>query len=276
MTTLNAYATLVEYKAYATARGQTSSTDATDDTVIENILKAASRFFDDQTRRWFYPLVETRYYDVPDTRQLDLDADLLEVITLTNGDGTTIASTEYRTESRNYSPKWAIVLKGSSSITWEADSSGNTERVIAVAGIWGYHDKYNLAWLLGSTANEAMDASETGYDVTSGTGFAVGNLIRFDNELGYVSAVVTNTLTITRGENSSTAATHLTGINVTIWQVMDEVRQAVLGIALQAYKQRFGQSTTQSATVTAAGVVLTPKDVPAFAADTIRAMQRLV
>lgn len=276
MTTLNAYATLQEFKAYAVARGQSPTNDIVDDSVIEHLLKSASRFFDSQTRRWYYPRIETRYYDVPASRQLDLDGDLLEVITLTNGDGTSIASSEYRLEGRNIYPKWAITLKGSSTTSWEADSDSNVERVIAVTGIWGYHDRYVSAWLAGGAAAEALDTSETGYDVAAGGSFAVGNLIRFDNEFGYVSAYASDSLTTTRGENGSTAASHLTAITIYIWQVMDEVKQAVLGIALQAYKQRFGQSASQNATVTAAGVVLTPKDVPAFAADTIRQLQRLV
>jgi len=108
MTTINSYATLAEYKAFTVSRGQTVTTDAADDGVIESLLKAASRYIDTQTGRFFYPLVQTRYYDVPfntlDSRSLELDGDLLEVITLVNGDGTTIPSTEYALRPRNQSP----------------------------------------------------------------------------------------------------------------------------------------------------------------------------
>lgn len=55
MTITNGYATLAEYKAWVTVRNGTISTDATDDTVIEDIIEAASRYFDGQTGRHFYP-----------------------------------------------------------------------------------------------------------------------------------------------------------------------------------------------------------------------------
>jgi hypothetical protein len=276
MTTLNAYASLADYKSWIAVRGGSVSTDTSDDASIESILRGVSRYIDGQTRRQFYPTVETRYYDIPRGRMLELDADLLEVITLTNGDGTTIAGTEYLLESRNSTPYWGIKLKGSSSVVWQADASGNSERVIAVNGIWGYHDRYSLAWLLGSTAAEAMDDSETGYDVTSGAAFAVGSLIRFDNELGYLSAVVTNTLTTTRGENFSTAASHLTGINVYIWQVMEDIKTTCLEIAQSVYGTRSGQSASGKITVTAAGVVIRPEEVPPLAQKVLDSYRRLV
>ena len=278
MTTVNSYASLAEYKAYVTARGQSVTTDTADDAVVERLLKAASRYLDDATGRFFYPYIQTRYFSLPeeeaDGRTIIMDEDLLEVITLVNGDGTTIPSTEYTLRPRNNTPYLYLRLIDNSTYVWTADSAGSTVDVIAVTGIWGFHNRYTKAWMLGSTANEAMDATEMGYDVTSGTLFLIGDLIRFDNELGYVSGVSSNTLTNTRGENGSTAATHLTGINVNIWQFMDEVKTATLETAMQAYKRRFGQSSSNIQTVTAAGVVLTPRDIPAMAVEFIRTFRK--
>lgn len=279
MATINSYATLAEYKAFVTARGQSITTDTADDAVIERLLKAASRYLDNATGRFYYPYIQTRYFSLPDEeeedgRSLEMDEDLLEVITLLNGDGTTIPSTEYTLRPRNITPYSYLRLNDSSTYVWTADSSGSTLDVISITGIWGFHNRYSKAWLVGSTANEAMDATETGYDVTSGTLFAIGDLIRFDNEFGYVSNVVTNTLTHTRGENGSTAATHATSINVYIWQYMDEVKTVTLETAMQAYKRRFGQSSTNIETITAAGVVLSPRDIPALAVDFIRTYRK--
>jgi hypothetical protein len=279
MTTVNSYATLAEYKAFVTARGQTSSTDTADDAVIERLLKASSRYIDNACGRFFYPYVQKRYFSLPDEDDLDLnalkmDADLLEVISITNGDDTDVPSTEYTLRPRNQSPYLYVRMIDNSTYYWTVDSAGDTKDVIEITGIWGFHNRYSAAWMLGSTAAEAMDASETGYDVTSGTLFSIGDLIKFDNELGYVSNVVTNTLTNTRGENGSTAATHLTSINVYIWQYMDEVKTATLETAMQAYKRRFGQSSSNIQTVTAAGVVLTPRDIPAMAVDFIRTFRK--
>jgi len=275
MSTLNAYATLAEFKAYWQDRGGTTKTDTGDDAVIERLLRTASQLLDTKTGRHFWPSVETRYFSVPDgesidPRRLDLDEDLLEVISVANGDGTTLPSSAYDLLPRNLTPYNGIRLKDNVPYIWVSNTTGNIHFVIAVTGIWGFHNHYPLAWLVGSTAAEDMDTSETGYDVASGAGFAIGNLIRFDNELGYLSNVVTNTLTTTRGENYSAAATHLTGINVSIWQVMEEAKNAVCEIANTAYNRRFGQSTSNTETVTPAGIVLSPKDIPSLAQEFIR------
>src|SRR3990167_6610161 len=55
---------------------------------------------------------------------------------------------------------------------------------------------------------EALDTSETGVDVTDGTLFNVGDGIQVENEIMLVTAIVTNTLTVTRAIQSTTAATH--------------------------------------------------------------------
>lgn len=65
MTIINGYATLAEYKAYIAVRGLagTVGTDASDDTVIEDLIQAASRYIDRQSGRRFYAdSVDTAYY----------------------------------------------------------------------------------------------------------------------------------------------------------------------------------------------------------------------
>lgn len=276
MTTLNSYATLAEYKAYTTARGQTSTTDTSDDAVIESLLKAISRYVDTQTARWFYPRIETRYFDVPYSRELVMDADLLEVLSITNGDGISIPSTEYSLRPRNQSPHFIIRLLDNSTYYWASDGSGNTHDVIAVTSIFGYHNRYSAAWETITTLAEDLDTSETGIDVNSGTNISAGNIVRIGDELSYISAVATNTLTGTRAENGSTAAIHSNGANVRVWQFMDELKTATLETALQAYRRRFGQSGTNQATITAAGVVLSPKDIPSIMVDFLNIYRRYV
>ena len=283
MTTLNAYATLAEYKQFIASRGLagTVGTDTSDDAAIEFLLVGASRYIDQQTGRHFFPIVKTRYFDVPDwgaidPRVLRVDDDLLEILTLTNGDSTVIPSTEYSLRPKNDSPHYGIRLVDNSTYAWASDGAGDTHDVIAVLGVWGYHNRYNLAWLTGSTANEAMDASETEYDVTSSTLFAVGNLIRFGNELGYVSVVGTNTLTTTRGENESTAATHDTAIDVDIWQVQGDIKMYCLEIAQNVYGMRSGQTSGGKVTVTAAGVVIRPEEVPPMVAQALKGYRNIL
>lgn len=67
-----------------------------------------------------------------------------------------------------------------------------------------------------TTLTEDLDNSETGVDVTSAAAFGtVPYVIQVDTEQMLVTSVATNTLTVTRGYNSTTAATHSNGATVT-------------------------------------------------------------
>jgi hypothetical protein len=260
----NTYATLAEYKTYAVARGQTSTTDATDDAVIESLLEQASRYIDDETGRVFYPFVQGRYFDVPNDRELMIDEDLLEVVTLTNGDSITMPSTEFYLVPRNIYPAYAVKITDISSYTWTSNAVGSLENAISILGVWGYHDRYSNAWKVGSVLSEDLGTSEVEFDVSASTLFAVGQTVRIGNELGSVSIVATSKITVTmRGDNGSTAATHASGASVYIWQPIKTVSAAVLEFARTAYHRRFNQSVSNFETVTASGVVLSPRDVPA-------------
>lgn len=67
------------------------------------------------------------------------------------------------------------------------------------------------------TAAEAMDASETGLDLSAAGGIDVGETILIDSEQMYVSAVTTTgnfTATVERGVNGTTAASHSNGATI--------------------------------------------------------------
>lgn len=131
------YATLAQLKAYLLAGGQVPPT--TDDTnLLTPLLTRAQKIVETITGRTFESRTETRLFDVPRTRQLEMDDDLLTVTTLTNGDGAVIAASDYNLIPNNHSPKYAIRLKQSSTASWMPGSGGDTERVISVAGTWGY------------------------------------------------------------------------------------------------------------------------------------------
>ena len=134
MTITNGYATLAEVKAYI----DTATTNAGDDSVIEDMVEMASRLIDRLTLRTFYARTETHYFSYSGGRGLEMDDDLLTVTTLTNGDDDEISSDDYNLLPFNRSPKHEIRLKQSSTEGWEIDTDGNTEGVISVAGTWGY------------------------------------------------------------------------------------------------------------------------------------------
>jgi len=278
MNLVNSYATLSDYKAYVVARGQSATTDTTDDGVIQDLLVAASRYLDLKTWRIFYPRVEETLFDIPESNDLYLDNDMLEIVSLTNGDAVLIASTQYITQGAK-PPFWCVSLRRNSTVSWETPTSGNTQQVISLIGINGTHDQYTQrAWAQVGTLGVAMsDTTTLAFTASAGHSLVAGNIIKIGSEIMNVVTVATNTITpIKRGDNGSTAATHLINTAVYAWQPMEGARMSVLEIANSSYKKRFGQNTGESATVTAAGVVLTPRDIPATAQDFILSMSQMV
>jgi hypothetical protein len=200
MAVVNGYCTLSEYKVFVVSRGQTATTDANDDAVIEDIIEGASRLIDTHTGVTFYGRSGTHYYNTPsgNTLQID-DDDLLSITTLTNGDGSVISASNYKLLPLNKSPKYEIYLEPGSNLSWKTDSSGDSVGVISINGTWGF----------------------------------------------------------------SATAPH-------------DVRQACLIIALSEYMRRFGENVTATATVTGAGVVLTPQGMPRNAADLLQSYKKLL
>jgi len=114
--------------------------DPSDDVRIEQVVEAASRWIDTKTGRRFYGETETRSFVVgedTDGAYLYFDKPLLSITTLTNGDGNTVAATEYTTEPRNETPLTAIRLLDKSSVVWQY-ADDQYEDAITVLGSWGY------------------------------------------------------------------------------------------------------------------------------------------
>jgi hypothetical protein len=273
--TANQYATLAEYKAYVTARGQTATTDTTDDSVVNLLIESASRFIDTQTRRKFYPSIQARVFDVPTERDIFLDEDLLELTTLTNGDLTVISASDYTLRGTT-PPYWNVAPKDTSSIYWTYSATGSREQVISLYGVWGYHDNYSRAWLQVGTLSAAItDTTTLAFSATTGHAITVGEIVKIGSEIYNIASAGVNTITpVRRGDNGSTAATHLITTPIYAWQPMEGARQSCLEIAHSSYERRFGRNTSDSATVTAIGIVLSPQDIPATAKAFIAAYVR--
>jgi hypothetical protein len=238
MSIINPYATLAEYKSRATPRGQTVTTDATDDVLISDILGQAARDIDTQCHRTFYPRYEKRYFDVPvyqnSPRNLFLDDDLLEVVTVTNGDNTVVSPTVYNLKPKNYSPHYAIQIIGPTSIFWIFNGIGNIEKVISV--------EEQRAWLPVGTLSTAMTTT-TGlsFAITAGHSITADTIVKVDSEIMNISATTTVTMTpMMRGDNGSTAATHLINSVVYQWMVQPEIKLACLQRAEKIYQERLG------------------------------------
>lgn len=227
-----------------------------DDALLLSKVEQASRLWDRLTRRRFYPRIETRYFDHPATGyELPLDDDLLEVTTFaTNQGNTTLTAGNYwGMRGRSYqTPYTRLALNTSAGGTNYLTYTTTPQRANVVTGVWGYHDDYSSAWLLSNDALAAAVVSTTATTLTVSDAldtdiyglaprFRVGNLLKIDTEYLYVTAVTPTTLTVRRGVNGSTAATHLLAATIYRWATMAVVQQLVTRMAAWIYKQKDSQ-----------------------------------
>ena len=134
-----AYVTAAEYQEYMNAMmgGNIAVLDVANTGFLNMLLEQATQFVESETKRKFFAVTATRYYDIRSTvftapQLLMLDDDLLEVTTLVNGNGETIPSGNYWLEPFNRLPAWGLKLKASQA--WAFDTDGR----VSVTGKWGY------------------------------------------------------------------------------------------------------------------------------------------
>lgn len=110
MAITNGYATLAEYKLYIAMRGLNGSvgTDANDDTIIETLIEATSRYIDRQTGRRFWKdgTDATRYYSTKDpyivkTDDISAAPTSVSVDLANNRSYTALETTQYELEPIN-------------------------------------------------------------------------------------------------------------------------------------------------------------------------------
>lgn len=281
MTIRNGYCTLSEFKALITPSGQTLLTDLADDSVIEDMIERTSREFDGMCGRHFYPLVETVNYDVPDDEFLWFDDDLLEVISLTNGDGTAVATADYHFKPLREYPKYALYLTDITDTAWESTTVDSDQEAIALNAIWGYREQYaTYGWTQGSLINMGtnLNATATTITVDSDDLFVPDQLIRIDNEIMIVVSSSSNDLVVLkRGDNGSTAAIHLDNAPVYYWTHPEDIVKFVLGMAHIEYKARFQPQVAEVTTyISPAGIVTNPRALPQNAPQMLAHYRRRV
>lgn len=240
------------------------ATDATDDEKLRRWILQASKVITTLARgRRFVPFIDTRYYDHPrepatiqwggtqysydDIRFSDtlrLDEDLLEVDTLTteNGNTTIQSSDQFLMSGDNYNrtPYNRIVLK----LDGDQNTflySGTTQQANAVTGTWGWHDDWGNAWVdtLDTVEDNPLSSSATTLTVNDVDGadlygqtprISPGMILKVESEYLYVTATDTasNTATIIRGINGSTAASHAQNTAINSYQVPFDIQNALI------------------------------------------------
>ncbi len=235
-TPINGYVTPAELLAFMPNSANASASQ------ISGAIEGASRAIEGATGKQFYPFIAANKYDLEAwyPRELTTYEDLLEVLTLTNGDGAVIASTEYTMTPYNSYPKSGIRLNSASSIRFQSSTTTGSELAITLLGLWGWASNYTAAWYSYATLTAAISTtSATTISISAYQEFEAGQVIRVENELMRITAVnPTTTLTVNRGWNGSTAATHLINLPVKIWQVEGDIKRACMILAAKLYTRK--------------------------------------
>jgi hypothetical protein len=243
-TILNIYTTLADIRRHLGL----SSTQTDDDDLLLSLLGAAARLIDAYTGRRFYPVRETHTYTCDDPGLLLLRDDLLTLHSLTNGDGSALSSAVYHLHPSALAVKSSLVLDRTQAVFTH---DGDPVDAISVDGTWGYHPDWPNAWASSgdSVQDNPLSSSATFITVTDadapestgyGQRFAVGQLLRIESESVHVLAVDTtqNKLTVARGVNGTTAASHVKNTVIDIYRPPEDVRQVCLRVATWLYKQQ--------------------------------------
>lgn len=153
--------------------------------------------------------------------------------------------------------------------SWYENGTDDPPTVV-ITGVWGYHRRYAQAWpVVEALAAAVISTTATAITVADVDGsnpdgftprISAGNLIGIDNELLEVTATntVTNAVTVRRGMNGTTAATHLIAAPVSVWQTDDNVRRVTARQAGLLYARR---GAYEQQTITDVGVITYPADL---------------
>ena len=236
----NLYADLTEFKRRF---AEDATLDAVDAAEIEKAIEASSRRADWYCRRRFYVRTGTRVRHgngqnairIPDlvaetTIKLDEDGDRTFELTL-------VAGTDYYLLRHGFEDEdeTPFTLLRLDAVNGQRTIFINRLRLVEIVGRWGFKEDTEL---LTSLAAEALDVGETAFDVDDGTEFAVGQTIQVDDEDMYIQAISTNTLTVERGVNGTTDATHLDNAPIDRFIWVPAVREATLILAARLWKRR--------------------------------------
>lgn len=140
----------------------------------------------------------------------------------------------------------------------------------SVTGVWGFNSNYADAWMsvdvlvtpfITTTTQTTFKVVDVdGGDLYSVTPrISVGNLLKIEDEFVEVTLTdpITNTVTVKRGANGSTAAIHGSALTVYRFEVEEPVKYAVVRQAAFQYARR---GAFVSSEIQAMGSVVYPSD----------------
>lgn len=217
-------------------------------------IHEASQLINAWCGRTFVPYISTSEsvrYAISRSRYQQLPDDTLSLTSITDTSGTTVLASSYKLLNELYqangSPYRYIEIASSASISY-ADSS-DFHPSFTVDGIFGYSQQpYANAWVNTTTMNNDgnLSASATSLVVTASTNIETLDYIRIEDEFMQVTTIdsATETLTLKRGVNGSTATTHDDSTQIDVWQVNHAIKLATTRLTAWLYSSR--QNETQA------------------------------
>lgn len=227
------------------------TTETQDDPQIVQFISENSADFQNGINRVFLPYLNTTAHDYIGPRELDFGDDVLAITSLTNGDGNSLTVSNLLLEPANTYPKWRGVLSFNAAppFVFQAEP----RQAISLTGWRGCVPNYSTGCFRNSGAviPSGVTNSSTSMALASGKGasFEVGQYIATTSsgatEIMQITAIVTDTLTHTRNEQGTTAASHTAGDVIQILTPIADVQKAVREMVVYAYlnKDSVGKRT---------------------------------
>ena len=262
--TYHNYANVYDFRSYLSGTDHVTDWD-TDEAPILRVLEAAGQRIDQYAGRSFGARTATRTYDLGTGALRDdslagvsgsisyhdywssklsgagivpLDDWLISATTVTayhdtaRSANTVLTSgigNDYLLEPYNSSPKTILKLEEDTT-----DSLYSGQQTLTILGTWGWQDDKTSI----STIDAIGSTSTTAVSVASGSTTYVGDTLVIDSEQVYVTAVSGNNLTVIRGVNGTTAATHSGGATYYRWKYPADVAQVALDVGRTYWRSR--------------------------------------
>lgn len=264
------YASLEDAKRELEALQATVGTLSVNDQQMIGKLRTVSKRVDQvfpQTPPWpfFAPWIGTLLQSVSGERvnsldnTLQIDRFLLELAGTVSVNGSNLSSAATYPDP-SYPPFKRLRLTDSCANWYNActNTNGYAPPLASIPGVWGFNSDYANAWLaIDALATAITTTGQTTFTVADADGadiygvtwrFSPGNLIKIESEFLEVLLVnpATNTITVRRAANGSTAAVHNT-VPTTIyrWEVEQPVKTAVARQAAMQYHRRGAFTTVE-------------------------------
>ena len=240
---MNSYTTLETIKG----AGALDIGDGERDARLLSLIEGVSRAVDGYCRRHFYVLRATRLFDsdaldmlrIPDLVSIDANG----LWTGDDGDGafeTAWSASDYHLHPANADPTgdhdearpyWGVrALHG---------KFPAAPRSVRIAGEWGFRRRLRPS---AATVSSAVDAGRDQIVVGSLGGVQVGHTLLVGDEQVYVRGISARTLSVARGVNGTTPASHEAGDAVSIFEYPAPVSEATLLQAVRLWRRLAGAS----------------------------------